>query len=256
MRIKAAAVQMEALFGDIAHNLARLESLLREVGDADLIVAPELVTTGYDLERLENTAHELAEPADGITVKTVERLAHDLDATLVVGFLEGGDHDAVYDSVVIASPDNTTTYRKTHLYPPELRVFAAGEELATRELSNGVSLGAMICFEHAFPEVATTLAVDGADVLVIPSAVPRGYEHLLTLRTRARAQDNQVFVVASNLTGGDFVGGSLIVDPKGEVLASIDHGEGAITAMLDLDMIEEERSKEPALRLRRPELYR
>lgn len=256
MKIEAAAVQMEPVFGDIEHNLGRLETLIRVVGDADLVVAPELVTTGYDLERFKSTALDLAEPADGATVQWVRRLARDLDATLVVGFLERGDRDTVHDSLVIASPDRAIVYRKTHLYPPEMEVFAAGEELAAHKLSSGVSLGAMICFEHAFPEVATTLAVDGAEVLVIPSAVPRGYEHLLSLRTRARAQDNQVFVVASNLTGGDFVGGSLIVDPKGEVMASLDRGEGSIAATLDLAMIEGERSREPALRLRRPELYR
>lgn len=256
MKIEAAAVQMEPVFGDIGRNRGHLETLIRAVGDADLVVAPELVTTGYDLERFKSTALGLAEPADGETVRWARRLGRDLDATLVVGFLERGDHDSVYDALVIASPDRAVVYRKTHLYPPEMEVFTAGEELAASKLSNGVSLGAMICFEHAFPEVATTLAVDGADVLVIPSAVPGGYEHLLTLRTRARAQDNQVFVVASNLTGGDFVGGSLIVDPKGEVVASIDRGEGFISATLDLDMIERERSREPALRLRRPELYR
>lgn len=256
MRIAAAAVQMEPVFGDMTHNLARLESLLREAGEADLIVAPELVTTGYDLDRLKDGAQDLAESAEGATVQTARRLADELNSTLVIGFLESGEAGAVYDSVVIASTEGSTIYRKTHLYPPETEVFTPGETLMTNQLSNGVSLGAMICFEHAFPEVATTLAVAGAEVLVIPSAVPRGYEHLLNLRTRARAQDNQVFVVASNLTGGEFIGGSLIVDPKGEVLASIDHGEGFISASLDLEMIQSERLKEPALRLRRPELYR
>ena len=112
----------------------------------------------------------------------------------------------------------------------------------------------MICFEHAFPEIATTLALDGAQVLVIPSAVPVGYEHLLALRTRARAQDSQVFAVASNLAEDGFCGGSMIVDPRGEIAAA-QAEEAAIGATIDLEAIQRERRREPALRLRRV-LYR
>jgi predicted amidohydrolase len=106
----------------------------------------------------------------------------------------------------------------------------------------------MICFEHAFPDVATALALRGAQVLVIPSAVPFGYEHRLTLRTRARAQDNQVFAVGCNLAGDGFCGRSLVADPRGEVLAEAGTEETVLRAAI-------EREREPALRLRRPDLY-
>ena len=95
----------------------------------------------------------------------------------------------------------------------------------------------------------------GRKVIAIPSAVPFGFEYLLTLRTRARAQDNQVFVVASNLAGNGFCGGSLIVDPRGDVLASAGTEEAVLRATIDLGAIERERAQEPALRLRRPALY-
>ena len=116
-------------------------------------------------------------------------------------------------------------------------------------------LGPMLCFEHAFPEIATALALRGAEVLVIPSAVPIGFEHLLMLRTRARAQDNQVYAVACNMTGHGFCGGSLVADPRGDVLVSAGLGETVLLADLDLDAVRRERVQEPALRLRRPELY-
>ncbi len=89
----------------------------------------------------------------------------------------------------------------------------------------------------------------------MPSAVPSGFEYVLHLRTRARAQDNQVFAVGANLTSGAYCGKSLIVDPRGEVLAEAGTGEEMIYAELDLDLIERERAKEPALHLRRPKLY-
>jgi len=113
----------------------------------------------------------------------------------------------------------------------------------------------MICFEHAFPDVATALALAGSEILVIPSAVPYGYEHLLTLRTRARAQDNQMFAIASNLAGDVFCGGSLIVDPRGEVVAEAGTSDEVVRATIDLAEIEREREREPSLGLRRPELY-
>jgi predicted amidohydrolase len=116
-------------------------------------------------------------------------------------------------------------------------------------------LGLMICFEHAFPEIATALALAGAEVLAIPSAVPTGYEHLMVLRTRARAQDNQLFAVACNLTGGPFCGRSLIAGPDGAVLAAAGEDESVLRATIDLGAIERERRNEPALALRRPELY-
>ena len=116
-------------------------------------------------------------------------------------------------------------------------------------------IGPLICFEHAFPDIAATLALAGASVLVIPSAVGDGYEHLLTLRSRARAQDNQIFVVACNQSGNGFCGHSLIADPRGEVLAEAGREPAVLTAELDLALIAVKRDHEPALRLRRPALY-
>ena len=109
--------------------------------------------------------------------------------------------------------------------------------------------------KHAFPDVATTLALRGAQILVIPSAAPFGYEHLLTLRTRARAQDNQVFAVGCNLTSDGFCGRSLVADPRGDVLAEAGVEETVFRAALDLAAIDREREREPALRFRRPDLY-
>ena len=128
---------------------------------------------------------ELAEPLDGPIAARVSELDTQTGATLVLGLLER-DGDVLYDTVVAVAPDgHVVPYRKSHLHPTESALFAAGTELVVAPTPAG-RLG-MICFEHAFPDVATTLAPRGAQILVIPSAVPFGYEHLLTLRTRARA---------------------------------------------------------------------
>src|SRR4029453_1757225 len=148
-------------------------------------------------------------------------------------------------------------YRKSHLYPTESALFAAGTELVVAPTPAG-RLGMMICFEHAFLDVATGLALVGAQILVIPSAVPFGYEHLLTLcpGAGAEAQDNQVFAVGCNLAGNGFCGRPLVADPRGEVLAEAGTEQTVVRAVLDLAAIEREREREPALRLPRPDLYR
>jgi predicted amidohydrolase len=247
---------MAARPGDLPANVDLLAELVRKHDDgAELVVAPELVTSGYDLDVLARRGRELAEPLDGPTAARVSELAAEVGATLVFGMLER-DGDALYDTAVVAAPDGQLVpYRKSHLYPTESALFAAGTELVVAPTPAG-RLGMMICFEHAFPDVATALALRGAQVLVIPSAVPFGYEHLLTLRTRARAQDNQVFEVGCYLAGNGFSGRSLVADPRGEVLVEAGTEETVVRATLDLAAIEREREREPALRLRQPDLYR
>jgi predicted amidohydrolase len=249
-------LQMAAHTGELSANVDRLAELVcRHADGAELVVAPELVTSGYDLDVLARRGRELAEPLDGPTAARVSELATETGATLVFGMLER-DGDVLYDTAVVAAPDGQLVpYRKSHLYPTESELFAAGTELVVAPTPAG-RLGMMICFEHAFPDVATALALRGAQILVIPSAVPFGYEHLLTLRTRARAQDNQVFAVGCNLTGNGFCGRSLVTDPRGDVLAEAGVEETVIRAALDLAAIDREREREPALRLRQPKLYR
>ena len=249
-------LQMAARPGDPGANLDRFAELVRgHAHGGELVVAPELATSGYDLEVLARRGRELAEPLDGPTTARVAELAAQTGATLVLGLLER-EGEVLYDTVLAVSPDGQVIpYRKSHLYPTESALFGAGTELVVAPTPAG-RLGMMICFEHAFPEVATTLALRGAQVLVIPSAVPIGYEHLLTLRTRARAQDNQVFAVGCNLAGNGFCGRSLVADPRGEVLAEAGAEETVLRAVLDLAAIDRERAREPALRLRQPDLYR
>jgi predicted amidohydrolase len=254
--IAVVALQMSATPGDVEGNVAAVVELVRTHGaGADLVVTPELVTSGYDLDVLASDALALAQPVDGLAVAAVATAAADTGATVLLGLLER-DGDTVYDSAVTIAPDGASScYRKSHLYPAEVPVFAAGDELVTVPTPAAL-LGPLICFEHAFPEIAATLALAGADVLVIPSAVGDGFEHLLELRTRARAQDNQLFAIGCNQSGNGFCGHSLITDPRGSVIAAAGADPAVLTATLDLAMIAPERDHEPTLRLRRPALYR
>lgn len=254
-RVKVAVLQMASEPGEVAANVDRLVQLIEEHGPtAHLVVAPELATTGYDLDLLATRALELAEPVDGVTGKRLQEMAARVGATLIVGFLER-DGNEVYDSLLMVNPSGPVgVYHKSHLYPPELAVFTAGKTLGVVDTPAGV-VGPLLCFEHAFPEVATTLALAGAQILVIPSAVPLDYEHVLHLRTRARAQDNQIFAIGCNMTGHGFAGRSLVADPRGEVLAEAGEEPTVLVVELDLAAARSERGREPALQMRRPELY-
>ncbi len=255
MNLTIAALQLTARPADVEGNLDRLEQVMADLPPSTgLAVTPELYTTGYDLDMLEHRGRELADEADGPTVSRLAEMAGRSNLTLVAGFLERSNGELFDSAVVVDGTADPIVYRKTHLYPAEQALFAPGTELVVAT-SGSPRLGLMICFEHAFPEVATTLALGGADILVIPSAVPHGYEHVLGLRTRARAQDNQVFAIGCNMSG-PFCGRSLIVDPRGEVIAQAGEDDQTLVVTIELEAVDTERRREPSLRLRRPELYR
>ena len=253
--VRTAVIQVAFPLGEVEENRARLEQILTELDDVDLVVAPELVISGYDLDLVARRGSEIGEALDGPTGMMVSRLAVQKQMTVVVGIVERDAAGRLFDTALIATSEGQITpYRKSHLFPSEKTSFVEGDELVVVETPSGV-LGPQICFEHAFPAISTTLALRGAQIIVIPSAVGEGYDHLLTLRTRARAQDNQVFVVAANLNTPGFCGHSLIADPKGRVVASAGLEDAVLVADLDLAMIEQERIQEPSLRLARDELY-
>jgi predicted amidohydrolase len=137
-----------------------------------------------------------------------------------------------------------------------------GDEAVVSEVSDGVPLGMSICYDLRFPELYRVLAVAGAEVIVVPSAftlaTTRDHWQLLL---RARAIENQAFVVAANQIGahppGHRSGGrSLIVDPWGVVLATAPDAEAAIVAELDFNVLRDVRRRIPALAHRRPDAYR
>ena len=160
-------------------------------------------------------------------------------------------------------------YRKLHMFDVEVAgrsyresaVTEPGEEIVLSATAEGVELGMSICYDLRFPELFGALALRGARVIVLPSAftLPTTRAHWEIL-VRARAIENEVFVIAANQVGphpgGHHSGGrSLIVDPWGVVLARADAREGFVAADLDLDRQVEIRAQLPVLAHRRPQVY-
>jgi predicted amidohydrolase len=258
---RVAVVQSSPRLGDTEGNLRRaLDHIEALSGKTDLVVFPELFSTGYSLDAIDHRALAEAIP-DGRSVQLLSAAAAHSRVAVCGGLLERAG-DRLYDTAVIidATGALVARYRKSHLHPSELSTFDPGHELTVAPIGRGIKLGVAICFEHAFPEIFAELALAGANVIAIPSAVPEGFGYLLELRTRARAQDNQVFVAAANLAGDDgktkWCGRSAIVNPRGDVLAfgGLEQ-EARLSAALELALVDAERRQEPVFQHRRPELY-
>ncbi len=263
-KIRSALIQMDCKIKNKEENLSKALGFLDELkGKADIVCFPELFTTGYNLDLIGDDFYALAEPIPGPTTERMGQQAREYEMAILGTIVErdGTQEGMLHDTTFLLDAEGRLVgkYRKSHLYPAEHRYFKAGDRLPVFDL-DGLTLGVAICFEHAFPQIFTILALRGAQVVFIPSAVPVGYGYLLNLRTRARAQDNQFFTVAVNRVGreGDvtYCGLSQVVNPRGEVIAQASHAdEEVLVAELDFDLIPKERKQEPVLKNLRPELY-
>jgi predicted amidohydrolase len=216
-----------------------------------------------------------AQRLDGPAIRWARELARELRIDLVAGsiseLLDAGDGRLANTSVHV-SPDGAiaATYRKIHMFDVtvdeveyrESEHEQPGEEIVVSASAGGVELGMTICYDVRFPELYRILALRGARVMLVPAAftLATTREHWEVL-LRARAIENQAFVLAANQIGahppGRRSGGrSLIVDPWGVVLAQAGDAVTHITADLDLARLEQVRRELPSLANRRPHAYR
>jgi predicted amidohydrolase len=269
--LKVAAVQLNSS-ADRAANIAAADRLTRAaaVEGASLVVLPEKWTAMGGEQELRAAAESLEGQAIGWARETARELGVDLVAGSVLERVEG--REKLLNSSVHVGPDGElrAVYRKVHMFDVEVggRTYResdleeAGEELVLSRTAAGVEVGLSVCYDLRFPELYRILAVRGARLLVVSAAftLATTRDHWETL-LRARAIENQAFVVAANQVGahpgGHHSGGrSMIVDPWGLVLAQAQDGEGFALAELDLERQREIRASLPSLANRRPGAYR
>ncbi len=258
--MRVAAVQFDCQPGDPAANQKILEELVRRASErgATLIVFPEMADTGYDMSRVADSAGTW----DGPFITDLRSLAEELGATLIGGVSEvSGDH--TFNAVVAINSRGEIVgrYRKTHLFEPagEHAVLSAGRDPVVVNISEA-TVGISVCYDLRFPELFRVEVDAGATVLAVASAFPFPRLGHWQVLTRARAIDNQVFVVAANRIGSDgpltFCGNSCVIDPSGCVIACL--GEttpGVADAEIELGEVERVRRSITSLSDRRPDVY-
>lgn len=255
--ITAAAIQFTVRPGDIDGNLARVRAALRRVSDRGvrLAVLPEMWSSGFSYKNLGLLAMRTAE-----IVAELQELSRTL-GLVIVGSMPEPNGDRVFNTVhLIDSGAVAGIYRKMHLFSllGEERAFSAGDGWLLAETSVG-TIGVIICYDLRFPELSRRLALEGAQIICVPAQWPRPRdEHWRTLLL-ARAIENQLFVVSANTCGTigklDFFGMSMIIGPRGEILAEAGAGETEIMADLSMGEIGDWRAQIPCFNDRRPELY-
>ena len=217
--------QLNCVAGDVTTNV---ENVVRQIHAAAaqssaLVVFPEMCDTGYEMDTILRTASSW----DAAPYMTVAKTARERKIAVAIGLSERKS-EGIYNSVAVINADGEliARHRKTHLMNVdpvrEVRHLRAGDSLRTFEFG-GFRFGLVICYEVRFPEVSRALAVSGAEVLLVQAAFPHARREHWKVLTRARAIENQAYVVAVNRVGSDggmeFAGTSVAYDPYGVVEA-------------------------------------
>jgi N-carbamoylputrescine amidase len=264
--IRVAAAIVNSPVGQTRKNLDRTAVWVAEAHrqGAAIICFPELNITGYSTHE---DIKQAAEPIPGDVSRHLFQLARDYQICVLAGFVEQNKKGGLFASHLVATPDKISgVYRKIHIAPPEREVFSPGSSVPLFDIS-GVKAGIQLCYDVHFPELSTRMAVEGADILFMPHASPRGtsaekFQSWMRHLT-ARAFDNGLFVVACNQAGNNqkglqFPGVAVIIGPDGEVLdKKSGDEEGILIADLNAEDLANVRNHRMRYFLpnRRPEIY-
>lgn len=229
--MKIAGVQMDVQLGDVPGNLERMASRFQEAtqSGAELVVFPECAVTGYCFQDLDE-ARPFAQSIPDSVTEAMTRLCSQANAFAVFGMLEA-DGEAIYNAAVLTGPEGVIgSYRKVHL--PFLGVdkfVNYGDRPFAVHSAGDVKVGMNICYDAAFPEASRAMAIQGADLIALPTNWPPGAECVSAHAINTRAMENGVYFIAVNRVGTErgfsFIGGSRICAPDGSTLAAAENTE-------------------------------
>lgn len=264
-RVKLALVQFESKIMDVEYNVEKAIDYIKKAGKekADLIVFPELFTTGYNVDIIKEKYYDLAEELDGPTITTFKKYAKENNINIVAPIaLSKGVYGAVYNSAVVINRDGEIvgTYDKTHLWAGDMFYFKSGNEYPVFDLDFG-KLGIMICYDGGFPEVSRILALQGAELIVCPSAFPIWDKDMWDIYFKSRSLENVCFVVGINRVGVEdkleMFGNNKVYNPRGKILMEGKLDEEDMQFLdIDLDEIKSYRKVVPYLKDRKPKEYK
>lgn len=260
---------MDIQLGNKDYNLNKIESIiLKSVENAPkncvhTICLPELCTTGFDLINYKTLAERIPE---GSTTDLFRKLAQKHKVHIIASYIEES-MGSYYNCAVIINDQGQllTKYRKIHLFPlkpmEESEYFASGENNDMNSIVNinGLQIGVLICFDLRYPEISRRLVLEGVDCIIYLAEFPKPRDDVWTTLLRARAMENQIFVIGVNRVGADpeisFFGKSIVIDPNGKTICSGSSKEEILKADLDLKLLNSAKKFIPTLSLRHPDQY-
>lgn len=253
--MKISLVQCELKMGDVDTNFKNIEDIIREsmVDNPDVIVLPEMWNTSF----IPTNVNEISDSEGKRSRELLSKLSKDLNVNIVGGSVSNTLNGELYNTSYIfdRNGNEIAKYNKVHLFSPsgEDQLFEKGNQLVTFEL-DGIKCGMVICYDIRFLEWIRKYALEDIQVLFNSAAWPAKRSMHWDVLNRARAIENQMFVVCVNSVG-DFGGHSAIIDPWGEYIIEPFELDEIKTGELDFSVIKEIRESINVFRDRRPELY-
>ena len=264
--VNVALAQISCKVGDKEYNLKTIEKTITQAKAkcANLIIFPELALTGYVCKDL---VYELAEPVpSGPSIHQIAKTAKRQNVHVIFGMIESSARAAgvLHNTAVLVGPKGFIgKYQKMHLPThsvfEEKRYFRPGYQTPVLETDIG-RIGLIICYDIFFPEITRVMRLRGAQLIVCISASPSVRRGFFEILTTARAMENTVFVIYTNLVGIEdglqFWGGSRIIAPNGNIMAQAKYDEeDMITAKINYFDMKQVEAFVPTLRDLRPELF-
>ena len=269
--VTVATVQMKPKLGETEENLVKMSELVAKIAGqqkVDLIVFPELITSGYECGV---RFTDLAQRVPGPTVNLIAQRAQEFGVHIAFGLPTKEKVESIlFNSLVFIGPDGELIgeYRKVHLKGEERMAFRAGYRYLVFECQFGM-VGLLTGYDLAFPEAARSLALEGAELLVVCANWEKPHRDEWRTYVLARAYENALFVAAANRVGDDvtysFFGDSTIVGPRGQVYATLagemdpktnEPAEGYCVARIDLTEVRQRREEFQTLQNREPDSYK
>ncbi|CAM3914041.1 carbon-nitrogen family hydrolase [Lederbergia lenta] len=260
MEWKVGCIQMDIAYGDPVQNFKIAEQWFKKAAKekCTVVVLPELWTTGYDLTRLDEIAHEEGENV----IHFLQAQAKKHSFHIVGGSVAKKTNEGVNNTMYIIDKEGKLIheYSKLHLFQlmDEHLYLQAGED-ETMFTIEGEEAASFICYDIRFPEWLRKPVLKGAKVLFVVAEWPEARVDHWRILLKARAIENQSYVIACNRVGKDtnntFAGHSMIIDPWGAVISEGGIGEELVIGNISPDKIGEIRSRIPIFDDRRPKYY-
>jgi predicted amidohydrolase len=257
--MRVALVQMKVTAGDVAGNRRRGTDLARAAAkNAEVVVLPEIWTTGFSLTNLDKWAEQVPGP----TFADLAAIARDAGAAIIAGSVPRKTGGRIYNNAIVidAAGNIAADYQKLHLcsYLGEDRYFAPGNKRVVFDLG-GTKAGLAVCYDLRFPELFRALAIDGAQIIFIPAEWTASRARNWRVLNQARAIDNQIYICAVNCVGRhrefEFHGHSMVVAPDGDIIAEGGADEEIIYCQVEPAMIETVRAARNVWNDRRTDMY-